>query len=275
MIDLSALPAPNVIEPLDAATILSKNMAKFQSLMPGATLLDSDPAVKVLQAGAYMELLLRARINDAARRRLLAFMSGGDIDQRAADDGLTRMAGESDDRFILRLQLAIAARAGNGTTEKYQLIAMSASSAVSSAIAKRITLGHVGVYLFLMPGADVAAALSAVQAALTDPGKATGGVDITVYVAVPRAIDIGATIYRSVGAPANLVASIEASIAPAFAALLQLGGGIAASWINALLHTTGVRRLENVIPQTDVILADNQYPVPGNINLVDGGVSAW
>ncbi|MCP4102949.1 MAG: baseplate assembly protein, partial [Lentisphaerae bacterium] len=66
-IDLSLLPAPNVIEPLDYEIIFSAMLTDLQSKATEfSALVESDPAYKVLEVAAYRELMLRQRVNDAS-----------------------------------------------------------------------------------------------------------------------------------------------------------------------------------------------------------------
>lgn len=66
--DLASLPTPAVIEPLSFETIFIELQSEFQSRYPDySALLASDPAVKLLEVAAYREVLLRNRINTAAK----------------------------------------------------------------------------------------------------------------------------------------------------------------------------------------------------------------
>ncbi|RWA51293.1 hypothetical protein AU476_23550 [Cupriavidus sp. UYMSc13B] len=84
IIDLSQLPPPDVVETIDFEVILAERKAYFVSLYPAdqraavaATLaLESEPIVKLLQDNAYREMVLRQRINDAARAVMLPFAKG-------------------------------------------------------------------------------------------------------------------------------------------------------------------------------------------------------
>ena len=95
MIDLSQLPAPQIIETLDYETIRDQMLAHLAELLPGWTAsdLESDPAVKILEVAAYRELLLRQRVNEAARGVMLAFAAGSDLDQLAAFPNVQRLEG--------------------------------------------------------------------------------------------------------------------------------------------------------------------------------------
>lgn len=86
LIDLSKLPAPQLIEELDYEAILNEMRKKLRELLPEWTgyELESDPANKVLEVAAYREMLLRQRVNEAARGVLVAFAQGSDLDHLAA-----------------------------------------------------------------------------------------------------------------------------------------------------------------------------------------------
>ncbi len=142
-IDLSSLPAPDVIEPLDYESILADIKADYASRNPefGASTLESDPIVKLQETAAYRELLVRQRANDAARQRMLAFATGTNLDHEAARVGVQRLlldAGdpeavppvaptyESDDDLRLRAQLAPEAMSTAGGEASYIFNALTA-----------------------------------------------------------------------------------------------------------------------------------------------------
>lgn len=122
-IDLSSLPKPEVVETIDYETVLADLKADFQGRHPdySAADLESDPVVKLLEVAAYRETVLRQRVNDAARRRMLAYATGADLEALAADQGVYRLTldpgdpdavppvdptDESDDDLRRRAQLA-------------------------------------------------------------------------------------------------------------------------------------------------------------------------
>ena len=97
--DLAALPYPGVVETLDTEVIVTamRNdlVARFPAIA-GVIDLESEPARKLIEVFAYREVLLRARINDAARQRMLAFAAGSNLDAIAAYYGVSRFDGEAD-----------------------------------------------------------------------------------------------------------------------------------------------------------------------------------
>ena len=128
-IDLSQLPAPDVVEVLDYETLLAERKATLISLYPAeqqaaiarTLALESEPIVKLLQENAYREIILRQRVNEAAQANMVAYASGGDLDQLGANNGVPRLTltpadnttipptpavMESDDDFRLRVASA-------------------------------------------------------------------------------------------------------------------------------------------------------------------------
>lgn len=128
-IDLSQLPAPDVVEALDYETLLAERKATLISLYPAdqqeavarTLTLESEPIVKLLQENAYRELILRQRINEAAKAVMVAYSLDSDLDQLGANNGVRRLTitpaddttipptaavMESDDDFRLRIASA-------------------------------------------------------------------------------------------------------------------------------------------------------------------------
>lgn len=97
-IDLSRLPAPDVIETRSFESILSERKARLISLYPAdqqakvaaALELESEPMHVLLQENAYREVTLRQRVNNAARATLLAYARRTDLDHLAALMGVKR-----------------------------------------------------------------------------------------------------------------------------------------------------------------------------------------
>ncbi|WP_163834692.1 baseplate J/gp47 family protein [Spartinivicinus ruber] len=59
-IDLSQLPAPDVIEPIDYEMVLASMLDDLQKRDSSFTaLVESDPAMKILEVCAYREMLIR------------------------------------------------------------------------------------------------------------------------------------------------------------------------------------------------------------------------
>lgn len=92
------LPAPEVIEVFDFETIkqrkldrvIALNKAKGIEYVPS----ESDDLMTAIEADAYDEMLLRTRINNAAKAQTLAFSKGSDLDHIGVTRyGVTRLEG--------------------------------------------------------------------------------------------------------------------------------------------------------------------------------------
>lgn len=277
MADLSSLPPPDIVETLDYENLLAAYKAELMMRYPEiASVLDleSEPIVKLMEVAAYREMLLRARINDAARSNLLALATDGDLDHLAAFYGVARLPDEQNDRLRLRTQLRIAAMAGNGTAEQYRFTALTASLAVVDAAPLRPAAGSIDLALWIAAGAAVDATLAAVRAAFAAPGARILGVPLTVRQAHARPVDVIGTIYREAAAPVDLAERLAAELPQAIADYAQLGRDMPRSWLLARLHVAGVSRVALAASVGDVTLAPDEYATAGTITLADGGI-AW
>lgn len=146
-IDLSRLTQPPAIEPLDYEAILAARIAEFKARWEAARaqypglpaydveLLETDPVVVVEQANSYHDMLLRGRVNDAVRAVMLATSWGGNLDHLGGRVGCVRLAGEQDDPFRRRIQLAYEALSTAGPYGAYVWHALSSHSGVKDAAA--------------------------------------------------------------------------------------------------------------------------------------------
>lgn len=147
-IDLSRLPAPQVLQALDFEGLNADFIAAFiaSAAVTGFNYdvgdLETDPIVVTGQAFSYQRTLDRARVNDAARSVMLAFAGGTDLDHLAALYGVSRAVispatgdepavMESDARLRARAQLAPEALATAGTRGAYIFHAMAADPTVT------------------------------------------------------------------------------------------------------------------------------------------------
>lgn len=96
-IDLSRLPAPEVIKNVSYEAILAARLADLVARFQAAgididtTSLETEPAAILQQEDAYREALDLAAINDAARAIMLPFATGGNLDNLAAFYGVKRL----------------------------------------------------------------------------------------------------------------------------------------------------------------------------------------
>ena len=264
-LDLSALPAPQVLEDLDFETIFQEDLATFRSHMGGNwdALLESDPVTKLLEVGAYRKLLNRARVNDAAKALLLAYAQGTDLDQLAANVRLERLvvqAGnpdtvpptpevlEEDDALRERVQLVYEGLTTAGPRNSYILHARNASGQVADATAQSPSPAVVVVTVLALEGNGMAAAdlLETVRARLNDDDVRPVADRLTVQSAEILPYRIDAVVHMSGSGP-----EIEATLAECKRRLQawvnprrRLGVEVARSGVDAQLHINGVSRVD-------------------------------
>lgn len=131
MIDLSALTAPDVVQPLDFEAILLDLRAELLQRMPTVADvidLESEPLRKLLEVAAYREVLLRQRVNEAARSVMLAYAGGSDLEHLGANIDIERLDGEDDTRLRGRVQKGYNRLAAAGPLEAYRQHAMAVSA---------------------------------------------------------------------------------------------------------------------------------------------------
>jgi phage-related baseplate assembly protein len=128
LIDLSKLPPPRLVEELNYEAILAEMRGKLRELLPEWTghELESDPANKVLEVAAYRELLLRQRVNEAARGVMVAFAAGGDLDHLAAFYPETRLPGALA-TFAAELKLSAELSVSVTVPADYRIVAKNGS----------------------------------------------------------------------------------------------------------------------------------------------------
>jgi len=154
-IDFARLPPPAVIEELDFEVMLARYKAEVLAKNPRletALRLEQSPTNVILGAEAYGEMLVRARINAAARAVMLAFSTGTDLDNLAAFFGVERMRTlgnpnaipvvpdtlESDDSLRRRAQMGPEAFTTSGSEGAYIFQALSAHIGVRDVTAVKI-----------------------------------------------------------------------------------------------------------------------------------------
>ncbi|MDR6128047.1 baseplate J/gp47 family protein [Sphingomonas sp. SORGH_AS_0438] len=288
-IDLSRLPAPEVLETLSFEAIYADLLASLQAMVPDfdATI-ESDPAVKLLQLVAYREMLLRARINDAARAVMPAFAVGADLDQLAALLGVARLTRdpgdptrgvpavmETDDEFRRRLVLAPEGYSVAGPEGAYIFHALSADPAVLDASATSPTPGRVVVTILsrVNDGTASAALVATVMAYLSADTRRPMTDALTVQPATIIRYAIDATIRTFDGPDASIVLkTARARLDDYVAACHRLGRDVARSGILAALHVEGVVSVQLAAPAADIPVDRTQAPWCTGIAITHAGI---
>ncbi len=137
---------PNIIEPLNFEEIFSR--MKEELVCRDETfsaLVESDPAIKILEVAAWRELLLRERINEAVKSNLLKFATGEDLDNLAEFYGVERQKEDDDERFRKKVKAKIVGSSTCGSKEYYRYQALSADSRVKDALVESPVAGSVQI----------------------------------------------------------------------------------------------------------------------------------
>lgn len=267
-IDLSQLPAPNVIEPLDFETILAQNLVDLEAQGVNLDeLTESDPAIKVVQLNAYRELKLRQRINEAARALMLAYAIKSDLDQIGANVDVPRLqiwpadidkgtaaVMEADDDYRRRIQLAPQGMSVAGPEGAYVFHALSADGRVRNATATSPSPGHVIVAILSHEGDGTPSQelLDIVAAHMAQDGIRP----LTDYVLVRGAqvihYQVHAKLYSFSGPDPTVVQAEAVKRMQKYAKEAhQLGRVPTHSGIDAAVHVPGVERVILVTPTLD------------------------
>ena len=98
-LDLSLLPGPDVVEPLEYESVLATRKAELLTACPvdmqpavaAVLALESEPLTILLQENALRELTWRQRVNEAARAVLVATAVKADLDNLAARHNVSRL----------------------------------------------------------------------------------------------------------------------------------------------------------------------------------------
>jgi phage-related baseplate assembly protein len=275
-IDLSELPAPAVVETLSYEAILQVMRDDVVARFPpieGVIDLQSEPARKLLEVCAYRELLLRQRVNDAARANLLAFAGSGDLDHLASFYGVTRLMDETDTALRLRVQQRIQGWSNAGGAAHYRYWALTADERVSDAAVSSPSPGIVRISVLSAQGDGAASAvlLSAVRATVLrdDIRMLTDTVEVVSANIVP--VDVTAKVFLYPDTPAQVIDQLRIDFPARFAAARGLGWDLTRSWISAQLHPSGVQRVDLTAPADDMIIDDEQCAALGSVEIIFGG----
>ena len=265
IVDLSALPAPEVLEPLDFEEVYDEGLSAFRDYMGDNwnAALESDPVSKVLEVGAYNKVGNRARVNDACKALLLAHAIKGDLDQLGANVNLPRLVIrpedllavppmaevlEDDDPFRERIQLAYEGLTTAGPRNSYILHARNASGFVLDASAESPAPASVTVTVLSTEGDGTATSelLATVALALNDDDVRPLGDRVTVQGAEILNYRIDAILHMNSAGPEGDAARAEAlsRLSKWINPRKRLGVEVARSAVDAQAHVAGVSRVE-------------------------------
>ncbi|UVM15591.1 baseplate J/gp47 family protein [Pseudomonas sp. B21-023] len=290
-VDLSQLPAPQVLESLDFEGVYGEELQRFRQYMGDKwdALLESDPITKLLELGAYRRMQNRARVNDAAKALMLAYARGADLDQLAANVNLQRLIVqaedlnavppvervlEADDALRERVQLVYEGLTTAGPRNSYILHARNASGRVADATAESPAPAEVVVTVLDLEGEGLAPPelLETVRAYLSDDDVRPVADRLTVQAAEILPYRVEALLYKAGTGPENeaILAACKARLQAWVNPRRRLGLEVSRSGIDAQLHIDGVSRVE-LVGWTDIRPTKEQAAWCEEINVAWGG----
>ena len=295
-IDLSRLAAPSVVETIDFETLYAERKARLVALYPAdqqaevlATLaLESEPLAILLQENTYREIVLRQRINDAARAVMLAYAQGSDLDHLASLFGVERLVVtpadpetgalavmESNTDLRKRTQIAPQGFSVAGPEGAYISHALNADGRVLDASAVSPAPCEVLVTILSRDGDGSAPQdlVDAVADALGDDNVRP----LTDFVTVQSAEIVTYTVHASLitfpGPDSSVVIAEASAMLNAYIAEThRIGRTVPLSGIYAALHVAGVQRVELLAPVADIAIDRTQAPYCIGVTVEHGGI---
>jgi phage-related baseplate assembly protein len=274
VIDLSRLPSPTIIEPLDFEEIFGEMRDDLLERDPGledVLALESEPLTKLLQVAAYRELILRQRHNDRVRQLLLAYAEDDSLDHIGVTyfftERLTLDEGdpdamppvpptrENDEDYRRRLLLAPDRFSTAGAEAAYQYHALGAAGDVKDVTASSPAATEVVVAVLSRQGDGTAGAelLAEVEAALSAELVRPLTDLVTVTSAEVTTYQVEAALTIRPGPDPDVVrqAAIE-SVTDFVERRHRLGDDIVRDAVMSALYVEGVERVELIQPAEDI-----------------------
>ncbi|EDZ4574226.1 baseplate assembly protein [Salmonella enterica] len=297
VIDLSRLPPPQIVDVPDFETLLAERKAAFVAFYPvdeqdavrRTLALESEPVTKLLQESTYREILLRQRINEAARAVMVAYSIGNDLEQLAANCNVKRLTVvpadndavppvaammEDDEALRQRIPAAFEGLSVAGPTGAYEFHARSADGRVADASATSPAPAEVVLTVLSREGDGTAVKdlLDVVEKALNSESVRPVADRLMVRSAEIIPYRVEATIFLYPGPEAEpVMAAAKASLQKYIASQTRLGRDIRRSAIYAALHVEGVQRVELTSPLEDVVLDKTQAASCTEWSVTNGG----
>lgn len=296
-IDLSLLPKPDLVENLDYEELLESNKQVFLDNLPAeirndvanTIALESEPITILLQVMSYKEMILRQRVNDAARATMLAFAQGADLDHFGASRNVYRQIVqeedlttnpptlevlETDDSYRKRIQLSPESFTTAGPYSAYLYHAISADGAVKDVSITRPRPGDVAVYVMshTETGLSSEVTITNVSAALNDENVRPLNDTVLVRNVSIVNYSIQAEIVFYTDSYQDLIYQTALDSLQNFIARNHLiGRDITRSGIIASLKVEGVQDVIVTFPEANVIITPEEVGYCTSVEITRGG----
>ena len=284
-IDLAGISPAGVVEALDFEAILKElkdyvveRLAEF-GVEYDVQDLESDPVVKVLEVIAYRELLLRGRVNNAARAVMLAYAQGSDLDHLGAYYGVQRRlitpaegdqpaVYESDESLRRRIQLAPEALSTAGPEGAYAFHTLTVDPSIRDVAVIKGAPGHVYVIPLVHGGNGVPSdeLLDRIRDRLSE--EDIRPLTDIVTVIGPEVVEYSVEVQLSIASgpdPAAVKAAAEEAINKYCSSRHLVGRVVARSGLLGAAHVPGVEKAILISPAEDVDPGEMGTAVPSSI----------
>lgn len=277
-IDLSGLPAPDILTPIDYENLLATIKADLISRDPtlaDALNLESEPLTKLLETVAYFDMLKTNQVNQTAKAILLAYATGTTLDHLASAVNVSRLlikqgnpnavppippVYESDEAFRRRIQLE-PERASAGSEGAYMFWALSADGDVRDISVVTATPGVVTVYVQSHSQAVADTDLKEkVRQAVDNPNRKPFTDQVRIASGQPSDFDVQAELTLYPGPDKDVVmATARAELDKYIDKVRYLGYDVTVSGLHHALHQAGVQRVKLLAPLNDINLPKGKY----------------
>jgi phage-related baseplate assembly protein len=268
--NLNELQAPQIIEELSVEEILLRMKEELVAIDSEYTAyLGSDPLMKLMEVAAYRELLLRQRINQAAKANLLAFATGSDLENLSSFYGIARKEGETDEELRARTHAKIVGWSSAGSREAYKFHALNSDPRVKEANADSPEPGLVRISVLSKENGGVVSQdlLEKVTSYMQreDVRMLTDTVEV-----VPcglTEVNVKAKIILMSSTPPEILGTIKSAFVSHFNKIAGLGVSISRAWIISNLFTDGVKDVELQSPVNDILVTEIDCAKLGTVEL--------
>ncbi|WP_410543700.1 baseplate assembly protein [Wolbachia pipientis] len=228
-------------------------------------LVKSDPAIKILETAAWRELLLRQRINEAAKGNVLKFATGKNLDNLAEFYGVERQDEEDDERFRKRIKARIVGWSTGGSKEHYRYHALSADSRVQDALVESKLPGSVQISILSTKLSTPSEELIKIVRERVNQDNIRVLTD-TIEVVGCNIIEIDIHSKISIKRP-GIIEAAKKQFIEKFELAKGLGRSVTRSWIIANLFVEGVEDVKLIEPKEDIVVKGDECATLGYVRL--------
>ncbi|AKG08082.1 baseplate assembly protein [Moraxella bovoculi] len=294
-VDFNNLAKPDMIETLDYETILNNRKQALIARFDGKeqdnirTILarESEPLTKFIEENAYRELILRNRINAAARACLLAYATGADLDHLAANFDMQRLITtaatddrpavyESDEVFRARVQRAFDRLSVAGPEAAYKYHCLSADGRVADVAVISPSPAVVNIAILQSDSQTGEASdelVNIVSQAVNAEHVRPIADRVSVQSAQIHRYRIEAKLYIGKDPEASAVLATATAKTRAYTeSKNRIGRSVRLTAIHHCLHIDGVARIELLEPKADIAISALQAAYCESIDISIGGI---